>query len=99
MEGKETNFWWGLEKIFTSFMIDMSEFIALSIFTVLWTYVGVKCFRISVLHFTSLQPVVLQLSSAAKMEAAWIFQHIVMVIESVVMEVMKKIVVWIMNYY
>jgi len=37
-------------------------------------------------------PVVLQLSSAAKMEAVWIFQHIVMVIGSVVMGVMKTTV-------
>jgi len=36
--------------------------------------------------------VVLRLSSAAKMEAAWIFQHIVMVIGSVVMGVMKRTV-------
>jgi len=36
--------------------------------------------------------VVLQLSSAAKMEAVWIFQHIVMVIGSVVMGVTKRTV-------
>jgi hypothetical protein len=50
-------------------------------------------FGISVLHFNSLQPVVLQLSSAAKMEAVWIFRHIAMVIGSVVMGVMKTTVV------
>ena len=50
-------------------------------------------FGISVLHFNSLQLVVLQLSSAAKMEAVWIFQHIVMVIGSVVMGVTKRTVV------
>jgi hypothetical protein len=50
-------------------------------------------FGISVLHFNSLQPVVLQLSSAAKMEAVWIFQHIVMATGNVAMGVMKRIVV------
>ena len=58
-----------------------------------------KCFWIAVLYINSLQPVVLQLSSAAKMEAVWIFQHIVMVIGSVVMAVMKMTVVWIIYYY
>jgi hypothetical protein len=69
------------------------------IFTVVWTYAGVGCFRIAVSHFNSLQPVVLHPSSAAKMEAAWNFQRVVMVIGSVVMGVTKRTVVWIMNYY
>jgi len=50
-------------------------------------------FGICVLHFNSLQPVVLRLSSIAKTGAVWIFQHIVMVIGSVVMGVMKRTVV------
>jgi hypothetical protein len=41
----------------------------------------------------SLQPVAPHLSSAVKMGAAWISQHIAMVIGTVVMEVTRKIVV------
>lgn len=62
---------------------------------VVHVFENLRSYRIELflINFVSLQRVVPRLSSAVKMEAVWISQHVVMITGTAVTEAMRRIVV------